>query len=52
MEERKQREEATRAFDEALRERLSANRVTPRLKALMERSRQEEEQEPKSEESS
>jgi hypothetical protein len=49
---RKQREEAARAFDQELRERLSANRTSARLKALMERSEagEQEEQEPETEE--
>jgi hypothetical protein len=43
------RKEAARSFDQALRERLSANRTSPRLKALMERS-EAQEPEPKTEE--
>ncbi len=38
-EQREQREEAARAFDQALRERLSENRTSARFKALLDRSK-------------
>jgi hypothetical protein len=46
---REQREEAARAFDQALRERLSTNRTSARLKAFMERGEAGEQENPEQE---